>query len=510
MKKIHVALVFALVLAVAIPTAAVTVLDTESEDQISDEIIAEPSDGPNGAYALINPETETLEIDLTANNTEVDGSGVSAQALTGIDDVFTLNYTGDEFAEVWLEHDSDNVTFFHEGGESIEGQENNVTLEQDDVVHIGFEVDTRDLESVDPVIDSIEINAQVPEEDDDDDPPVVPGPPAPPDDPPPDDPPPIEVGVEPGERAVTVTDIAPGEPVAIGLEDLEIGDGVTHAEVDIETDAEADLEFDLRRDEAAADPETEVFGEELPASAIGGFEIDPDEGEDAIDTAVHTLEVERTVLEKQEADEDALTLYRQADDADPEDTGPEAWEPVETTVVDTTDETVTLEAIADGFSRYALGVDEAVFTVEELTADPETVTVGEATTLEVTVRNTGEEAGTFQADVLVDDEVLETIETDLEPDETETLDLEYVPEADGDRVITVEDAETVVSVDPVDDVDDDPVDDDPVDEEVADEEVGAFGLAQVLLVLVVLALAGAALWAARNPDELPEQLRFDR
>jgi hypothetical protein len=59
-----------------------------------------------------------------------------------IDDVFTVTYTADEYARVWIEYDSENVTFVADG-DSIEGEANNVTLAPNETVAVGLAFDTR-------------------------------------------------------------------------------------------------------------------------------------------------------------------------------------------------------------------------------------------------------------------------------------------------------------------------------------------------------------------------------
>ncbi|WP_254807642.1 PGF-pre-PGF domain-containing protein [Natronosalvus amylolyticus] len=516
MNATRAGVIVALILIVAIPTAAVTIVENSSQDQISDDIVAQPSEGSNGAYAFIDPETDELVIDLTANNTEIEGSGVSVEALSGIDDIFTLTYTGEDFAQVWLEHDSDHVTFYDTSGDSLEGQANNVTLEHNETVHVGFSVDTResDLEAGDMLIDSIEINAQVPEEDDDDGPGFIPAPPSPPADPdPPEDPPedpdppgqpPIDLIVGPGERTAAIEDIPADVPVDVPFEALGIGEFVTLERLEVTFADDGDAEFTVLGEDAL-EGDGQPLADENTTSAIGEFEITETPDPDRVETVTYTLGVDRSYLESEGIDTDALVLYRQADDGS-------KWDPLTTTVVEETDDQVVLEATYDGFSRYALGVDQAVFTVEDVTAEPSIVTVRESTTLETTITNTGEEVGTFETEIVVEETVIDTVTVTLEPGESETVATEYTTTGTGSYEIIVDgQVEATILVEPPaeDPPSDDTVETDDLDElDEPTEEPGGFGVLEIGGILMLLVLLTMGLWGYRNREQLPSRGDF--
>ncbi|MFP8956484.1 PGF-pre-PGF domain-containing protein [Natrialbaceae archaeon A-CW3] len=499
----------------AIPTGATVLQDVitdESEDDLAGDIIAAPSDSANGAYAYVDNDTDEIVVDLTASNEDIEGSGVSAEAFTGISDVFTLTYEGDDHAEVWLEHKStDHVTFYDEHGDSIENEENSTRLEHNETVHIGFSVDTHGLSTSDLVIDSIVIHAEVPEEEEEDDGTVPPGPPVtpgPPDDPePPKEPeppkkPPVEVIVEDGERVVSIGDATPEILVDVPLESLQIGQYATLERVDVAFASETDAEFGVAGTDDLEHTK-KVLREAAGSDAVGEFEIEDAPPADVVDEVTYTVSVDREFLEIEGHDVDALTLYRHHDGGE--------WEALETTLVDETDDAVVLEATYDGFSRYALGVDAAVFTVEDVTVDPATVDYDQPTTIEATIENTGEESGTYEGDVLVDGEVVDTVSVTVDAGERETVALEYVPREAGEFEVALEDESTMLTVtDPTPpEDDDDDSDDQIVDEPETPEEASAFGLFELGLVLVLLALAVGGLWAYRNREELPDRFDLD-
>ncbi|EMA32374.1 hypothetical protein [Halobiforma nitratireducens] len=133
-------------------------------DRVLENVTIEPHDGPNGAYAHFDGNDE-LGIDLTASNDALEGDGVPAEATTGIDDVFRLDYTGDERARIWLEHDSASVSFYRSDGSrtAIDEKHDGTTLEPERSLDVGFTVDTRDRETIDPLIEGIKIRVERPD-----------------------------------------------------------------------------------------------------------------------------------------------------------------------------------------------------------------------------------------------------------------------------------------------------------------------------------------------------------
>lgn len=129
----------------AVATGA-TVLDDRADTLANDRVAIQPAaDTP---YASLDEDDE-LVVDLTAASFEGDAEGLNANSITAFGDVFTITYTADEFAEVWLETDPDSeLLTFTANGESIEGRENNVTLRPNETVSIGFSVDTREADVV--------------------------------------------------------------------------------------------------------------------------------------------------------------------------------------------------------------------------------------------------------------------------------------------------------------------------------------------------------------------------
>lgn len=346
---------------------------SSGQDHIGGEIVAEPHDGPNGAYAHVDNESGELVVDLTASNGDVDGDGVPAEAFTGVTDVFTLSYTGDEYAQVWLEHDSDHVIFYAGGNSSnvLEGEANSVTLSgEHDAVAVGFVVDSRDGEAMDTLIESVEIHAKVPEDEEaaaaSAFPSVDPCPPSP------------GIDVEaPNKttRTVSVSDVDPCHTEPIDLLDLEVGNGVTLAELEVAFATSEDVSLEVTRDGGAkAAPFDEPGVAPLGRVAVDG-------PENATERVEYRFEIGEAWLEREGVDPDAVRVYGLEDGWTERD--------LERTAEDGT---VTYAATDGGVSTYVVAVDAPALTVERAAVDRTTVAPGETITVTATVGNRGAEA----------------------------------------------------------------------------------------------------------------------
>jgi len=161
------ALIVVIALATAVllvPTGAVPF----GTDTVNEGLVMAPAEGPNGDYAILN-EDEEIELLLTGANPSVDGDGLDANAITPLSRVFTITYTGDKTAEVWLTDDSEDVRFYRgdDADDSLEGSDNSVTLSPSESLAVGLLVDTRgdhDVESA----ETFTVHAEESEADDDD------------------------------------------------------------------------------------------------------------------------------------------------------------------------------------------------------------------------------------------------------------------------------------------------------------------------------------------------------
>ena len=146
-----------------VPTGAVP-FEPLGTDEIPDaEIELAPAEGPHGAYAVLN-EDDKIELLLTDANPSLEGEGVPGDTRVPIDRVFTISYTGERYADVWIEDDAADVRFYYgdEPGASLEGQDNNVTLGTGETIAIGLVIDTRGEHDV-GAAETFTVHAQVAE-----------------------------------------------------------------------------------------------------------------------------------------------------------------------------------------------------------------------------------------------------------------------------------------------------------------------------------------------------------
>lgn len=130
-------------------------------DYVHEQIVLSPADGPNGVYAVQSGGGE-VELLLTNANPAIDGSGVPDEALTPLDRVLTVAYTGKTHAYVWFSDDANSITFFRGENveETVEGRANGITLAPNQTVAIGILVDTRGDHDVSRV-SSFTVNAEL-------------------------------------------------------------------------------------------------------------------------------------------------------------------------------------------------------------------------------------------------------------------------------------------------------------------------------------------------------------
>ncbi|WP_302082412.1 hypothetical protein [Salinibaculum rarum] len=145
--------------ALLVPTGA---FSSSGTDQVDDaDLEMSPSDGPNGKYAVLNSDDE-IELLLTGRNPDVEGEGLNDGTVTPIHDVFTITYTGDEYARVWLTDDATDVRFYRSDApdESLEGKKNMTVLGPDETISVGLLVDTRGDDDVESA-SKFTVNAEV-------------------------------------------------------------------------------------------------------------------------------------------------------------------------------------------------------------------------------------------------------------------------------------------------------------------------------------------------------------
>jgi hypothetical protein len=121
-----------------------------------------PCEGPNGAYVV--KRGGTTRLDLSSANSDVEGTGVNANATTVIDDILAIENQGTQPVGVWLDPpkpvtnaNGDPAVKFYRGGDpdkGIVGEANAVCLTVGQQLCVGFLTRTYGLESGDSLFES--------------------------------------------------------------------------------------------------------------------------------------------------------------------------------------------------------------------------------------------------------------------------------------------------------------------------------------------------------------------
>ncbi|WP_119816234.1 DUF1102 domain-containing protein [Halalkaliarchaeum desulfuricum] len=435
----------------------IDVIGPDDEVDATGHLELEPHDGPNGKYAYLNEDDE-IEIAIGASNPNIDGErGVNVEAGTTIHDVFTVTYNASTIqnetpVKVWIEHGDDpdtdvaesEILTFTSDGDPIEGENANLTLEPNETASIGLSVDSTGVEPG-LVASNFTIYAKFPTE------------------------------TEMEEKTVTTTrtrfafsspepnvcegtvyNAMGGEETRIDACSVKIADGVTLESVSFTMTFDDTVDVRLEgspipfSDRSALDPT------ETGAAPLGYFtaEYEPRVGDATEVTdrsydvfvsserlATPGIETPGTVRDPgpiAELDPESIRLYG----FDPAN---ESWTPLETEVVETTDEGVLLRTDSDGFPVYAVGVDAPVLRVEETTLEPSTVAVDEPTTITVTLANDGLAGGDVQLTLEANGTVIATPTVTVPAGEWTTVTFDHPFDEPGVYEITV-DGEVVGNV----------------------------------------------------------------
>lgn len=133
------------------PTAAFE--DTLGETSPESEIELSPAEGPNGVYAVPDGDGQ-LGLDISETNQKISqnngGSGVNANAVTTIDRIFSVTYTGEESVVVRLNVDregldiaKDEIYFYQDQQTDDRSLERDgITLGPSETIHVGLFIDT--------------------------------------------------------------------------------------------------------------------------------------------------------------------------------------------------------------------------------------------------------------------------------------------------------------------------------------------------------------------------------
>ena len=419
------------------------VVDGPADTFAEERLAVQPVDGPNGAYAYLNDDDEIV-VDVSGSNPRLpnDFEGVNPGTLASADGVFTITYTADEYARVWIEHPEENVTFVVDG-ESIEGASNNVTLGPDETVAVGLEVDARGAVAGTQLGgDDFEVRAQVA------DPESV------------DSPDTEDEGEEgdeadggdgastavrspdPARRQFEGSDLSRGGGVTFDAGAMEIvGGDVTLDRVRIESANGRDVAFEtVGRPEpfASAGPLNDSRG----AAPRGYFEFDHAFTGEDVSRVRFSVSVDRDYLNETGGDPDDVSLYRRSASA------PGGWERLETERVDPAvrrlldlpEDRVHVTAPTDDFSVFAVATDRARIRATDASLDRGAVDAGESAVVRATVANEGRDDGARDVTLTADGDPLATQRVELDPGGSAAVAFEAALDEPGEYDIAVDDA----------------------------------------------------------------------
>ena len=418
-----------------------TVIDGPADTLADDRVAIQPADGPNGEYAYLDGDDE-LVIDVSATNPNLDGEfeGVNVNSRTVFTGVFTVTYTADELAHVWIEHEVDGLTFVvndDSDGEyrPIEGEQQNVTLGPNATASVGVVVDTTDERAVPGTLSESEfgVHAHV----------VDP------------DPTPSDLGEEgdeagstgarttvtaptPSEREFTAENVGDGDTVRFDAGEMELaGPEVSLDRLDLLGASGRSYEL-----EAAGSPDAFPDAGALEADddprALAYLALAYDIDVDDVEGLRLLFSAEPAYLDETATAPGDVTLYRLTADGE--------WAELDADGVD--EQVVELRgsppdrdhfsATSEGLSVFAVAAHVPRIDATGASLPDGSVDAGEETVVDVDVENRGGAAGERSLTLATDGEAIATRTVRLDPDASTTVSFPITMADPGVYELTVE------------------------------------------------------------------------
>ncbi|OYR45037.1 CARDB domain-containing protein [Halorubrum sp. Hd13] len=406
------------------------VVDGPADTFADDDLAVQPADGPNGNYSYLNDANE-IAIDVSASNPNIKDpsfEGVNVGTTGTIDGIFTITYTAERYAHVWIEYDGDGEVAFVSDGDSIEGEANNVTLGPNQTVTVGLALDAGDSAAGTQLgADEFSINAKLAEPEQASGTTATGG------------------GSQQAGGGPTTTVRAPnatyrefvasgigrGESVRWLAEGMHLdGDNVTLEGIDLDGIDNERVELD-----AAGSPDP--FADAGPVSApttphsMAYLALDHDFAPDAVDEMTVRFSAAPSHLNATGTDSEDVTLYRR--------TAAGAWEEVPVEVVDDDvarmlglpEDRVHFRATTGPSSTFAVAAHAPRYDVTEATVAPEAIDPGENVTVRTTLRNGGGAAGERTVTLTANGTPVASETVALDPNETATVAFDATFESPG-------------------------------------------------------------------------------
>lgn len=318
------ALVAVALLAVAGATATGAFTTTAG---VHENLEATPGTGPNGEYATVSDGQLAFEF-----------GEVNREGITRFAGVFSLTFTGNESAEVWIDDDSAAVTFTALAG-SIEGEDDAVTLQPGDSLSVGVEIDTTETDSLS--VDGVTLEAKLAGDTGGAE----------------------SVSVsqsEPGVVEVSATNVSADDPVTVDTTGASTTENASVDSLSVTTSEGTDLSMSVSMGSENGSPpafEPTREGEDVEnasddgtteneSGAIGYINVSHEAAEETIGGAAFTFTVDKATLDERGLNASEVQLYRYHDGS---------WNGVSTSVVGESPEAYTFQADSPGLSVFAIG-----------------------------------------------------------------------------------------------------------------------------------------------------------
>lgn len=118
-----------------------------------------PAPGPNGKYAQQGKDGQLrLRVGEAVTTGDASAEGLNPDAVTTVENVFTITNQGVQPVGLWLSDGNDAVTF-QVNSRSIENTENAISLNPGDTASVGVEIDTRNADVNQDLLNSVTFKA---------------------------------------------------------------------------------------------------------------------------------------------------------------------------------------------------------------------------------------------------------------------------------------------------------------------------------------------------------------
>jgi len=270
-------------------------------------------------------------------------------------------------------------------------------------------------------------------------------------------------------------EVAAGESTEISLPDPPEDEEYQTESINITPEVDTEIEMDVTTSSQPLETTPEIRdGFATNTTMVGNSSVDTNLADEEIVEFEMSSRVDQTQLEEWGTDPGNVSLYRF-------DESTQHWEKQETEVVEVTDEGVLLEASADHPSEWTAAASRPEFEIAEADVDVDLAGVGETVEIDVFVENTGGTEGTYVADLLLDDERVESKESVIDSGGQALFDFEQTFDESGTYEVQVNE-KSITELDVNESVSSDQTDDS------FDGEGPGFGIAGAILAVLGLTL----------------------